>query len=142
MSVIYAAFDTQRHICAFGDDQSMPEALPFIEISEDEQAWLLEGAANGKVMAVDDKERPILLDPAPPSPDQIRARNTAYRDWLLERASVALTPLQTAMLLGNATEAETALARQWIVYARALKKVDLGVALPDWPAAPAIAGSN
>ncbi|ABO60653.1 gp27, conserved hypothetical protein [Burkholderia phage phiE255] len=113
-----------------------------IEITDEQWKMLLAGESQGKRMAVDDSGAPVLLDPLPPTVEQIVTGNTAARDRLLERASVALTPLQTAITLGEATDGETAQARAWITYTRALKSVDLTQRDPTWPEQPKIVASS
>lgn len=76
--------------------------------------------------------------PVVPSPTaaQILAANTAMRDQLLSTASIALSPLQMAVSLGEATDAETASAKAWVAYTRLIKAVNLTLASPQWPQAP------
>lgn len=76
---------------------------------------------------------PVVL----PSAADILASNTATRDILLSAASVAIAPLQMAVSLGEATDAETASAKAWVAYARAVKLIDLTQSTPTWPSLPA-----
>jgi hypothetical protein len=69
-------------------------------------------------------------------PIDYTADNTATRDALLTQASVAIAPLQMAVSLGEATDAETASAKAWVAYSRAVKAIDLAQASPVWPAQP------
>lgn len=139
-----AACDSNKFITAFYDSvgSPAPEDVACIEITDDQWKMLLDGQAQGKRMALDDEGVPVLLDPPPPTVEQIVAGNTAVRDRLLERASVALTPLQTAITLGEATAEETTQARAWVAYTRAVKNVDLTKHEPAWPDQPKIAGSK
>ncbi|ARL38545.1 tail fiber assembly protein [Burkholderia pseudomallei] len=143
MGTKFAACDS-KFITAFYDtvDSPVPEGVACTEITEAQWKFLLEGQAQGKRMALDDDGVPVLIDPPPPTVEQIIVANTVERDRLLERASVALAPLQMAMSLGDATDDEKAVARQWVAFSRATKAVDLSVADPAWPAEPEIAGSN
>lgn len=70
------------------------------------------------------------------SPVDYTADNTAMRDSLLAGASVSISPLQMALTLGEATDAETASAKAWVAYSRAIKAVDLTQAAPQWPSIP------
>jgi hypothetical protein len=70
------------------------------------------------------------------SADEVLDSNTTSRDALLSLASTAIAPLQMAVSLGEATEAETALAKGWVAYSRAVKAVDLRQSNPTWPTAP------
>lgn len=70
------------------------------------------------------------------SPEQITSMNTAQRDNLLTAAALAIAPLQDAVDLDEATDAETALLKQWKQYRVAVNRVDLTQASPVWPTAP------
>ncbi|UVS97553.1 tail fiber assembly protein [Burkholderia glumae] len=139
-----AACDSNKFITAFYDsvDSPVPEGVASIEITDEQWKMLLDGESQGKRMALDESGSPILVDPPPPTAEQIIVGNTTIRDALLERASVALTPLQAAILLGEATDDETRQARAWITYTRAVKGVDLTQREPVWPEQPGIAESN
>ncbi|WP_323119978.1 tail fiber assembly protein [Burkholderia alba] len=134
----YAAYDIQRNIIGFydGEISPVPAGVQAVAITDDQWQMLLAGQSEGKRMALDLNLTPILLDPLPPTQDQIVAMNTAKRDQLLQQASVALAPLQMAVSLGEATDAETVLAKAWVAFSRAVKAVDLTQANATWPQAP------
>lgn len=71
-----------------------------------------------------------------PSAAKILADNTITQQHLLSQASSAMGPLQLAITLGEATDAETALAKLLVSYVRTLKAVDLTAASVSWPVAP------
>lgn len=73
---------------------------------------------------------------APPTPAEVLASNTSTRDMLLATAAIAIAPLQDADDLGIATEAETALLKEWKRYRVAVNRCDLTLATPAWPVAP------
>lgn len=70
------------------------------------------------------------------TPAEILAANKLQMDECLNRASSAMTPLLVALQLGDATEEETDLARQWQAYCRSVKVVDLMLKSPVWPESP------
>lgn len=144
MAQKFAACDSNSFITAFYDsvDSPVPAGVKCTEITDGQWRMLLDGESRGKRMALSDRGVPVLLDPPPPTVEQVVAANTARRDRLLERASVALTPLQTAITLGEATGEETMHARAWIAYARAVKRVDLTQRDPAWPGPPEMTGSS
>lgn len=81
----------------------------------------------------------VFSQPKPyvPSAAEILASNTAQRDALLSNAALAIAPLQDAVDLDEATDAEVALLKQWKQYRVAVNRVDLTQAQPLWPTAPA-----
>ena len=72
----------------------------------------------------------------PLSNEKILARNKAEQDSLLAQASQAMAPILVSLQLGNATDQETVLAREWQEYYRALKIVDISAQFPVWPSPP------
>lgn len=48
-----------------------------VEITTEEHAALLEGQVQGKLIQADANGRPVLVDPPPPTPEQIIAQYTA-----------------------------------------------------------------
>jgi hypothetical protein len=81
----------------------------------------------------------VFAPPVPwaPSPEQILASNTYLRDFFLSAATLAIGPLQDAVDLDMATPEEVALLKKWKLYRVAINRIDLTVALPAWPDAPA-----
>ncbi|WP_250538168.1 MULTISPECIES: tail fiber assembly protein [unclassified Caballeronia] len=74
--------------------------------------------------------------PYQPGPAEILASNSTVRDALLAQAAIAIAPLQDAVDLDEATDAEAALLKQWKQYRVAVNRVDLTQASPVWPTVP------
>lgn len=83
------------------------------------------------------KKLEAFLNPKP-TPEQIRARNEGEQVFRTDEASKIMTPLLVSLQLGDATDEETAKAKAWQAYCRALKTVDLTVPSPVWPDTPDI----
>lgn len=80
----------------------------------------------------------FIAPPVPqPSPAEIVSTNTSMRDALLSGAALSIAPLQDAVDLDEATDAETALLKLWKQYRVAVNRVDLTQPTPVWPTAPA-----
>lgn len=75
--------------------------------------------------------------PPPPTAAEILARNAVTRDLLLATAAARIAPLQDAVELAVATEAETAALMQWKRYRVDVNRIDLSAASPGWPSEPA-----
>ena len=73
----------------------------------------------------------------PPTPAEILFTNTRSRDGMLAAATLAIAPLQDAVDLDDATDADTALLKKWKQYRVAVNRIDLTLAAPSWPVAPA-----
>ncbi|MDP9153936.1 MAG: tail fiber assembly protein [Pseudomonadota bacterium] len=80
----------------------------------------------------------VFAAPVPyqPSPEEIKASNTTTRDALLSQATAAIAPLQDAVDLDMATDADTAALKAWKTYRVLVNRADLTQASPVWPAAP------
>ncbi|WP_250865602.1 tail fiber assembly protein [Caballeronia sp. INSB1] len=89
-----------------------------------EQGWIYDGSTFAP-----------YVPPAPTASD-ILARNTAIRDVALAHATAAIAPLQDAVDLDEATDAETALLKLWKQYRVAVNRVDLTIESPVWPTPP------
>lgn len=81
----------------------------------------------------------VLSAPPVPAPSaaEILAVNTSTQATLLATASQAMTPLLLSLQLGNATTDETAQAKAWQTYYRAVQAIDLTAQSPTWPTQPA-----
>lgn len=75
--------------------------------------------------------------PPAPSAQDILAANTSTRDAFLADATARIAPLQDAVDLDMATDADTSLLTQWKQYRVAVNRIDLTQASPVWPTAPA-----
>ncbi|MDF9428221.1 tail fiber assembly protein [Cupriavidus gilardii] len=74
--------------------------------------------------------------PPGPTPEEILATNTMTRDALLREAGIRIAPLQDAVDLGMATEAEQSQLLAWKQYRVTLNRLDLAEAMVIWPATP------
>ena len=75
--------------------------------------------------------------PYQPTAEEITTANANQQAALLTLAAQAMAPILVSLQLGDATDAETVTAKAWQAYYRALKLVDVTVAAPSWPVAPA-----
>ncbi|WP_334470405.1 tail fiber assembly protein [Arsenophonus sp. PmNCSU2021_1] len=118
------------------DAGSFPEDA--IEVSDD--VWL-EFAGNpppdGKERAVGEAGLPVWVDIPPSRPQQRMDEAERKKATLMQKASAAIAPLQDAVDLDMATEAERAQLVAWKTYRVLLNRVDISKA-PDiaWPEAP------
>lgn len=71
-----------------------------------------------------------------PTAAEILAANQLTQASLLAQASQAMAPVLVSLQLGDATTAETATAKAWQTYYRALQAIDLTVESPTWPTIP------
>lgn len=79
----------------------------------------------------------VAPKPYQPSPEEILSQNQIRQAAFKTTASIAMTPYVLSLNLGEATDAETVLAKAWQAYYRALDAVDMTIADPAWPVAPA-----
>lgn len=81
---------------------------------------------------------PCWIDIPPPTPEEAR-RDAEYRKrQRMDKATYAMAPLQDAVDLDMATDAEKAALRAWKKYRVWLNRVDISTAPDiDWPEVPA-----
>lgn len=105
-----------------------PDGCSIAEVSE----WPDEAAPNRKWCFIDGEIVPRVY-----TPDELREQATHKRDYLLEQAVKIIAPLQDAVDLDMATDAEKASLLAWKKYRVLLNRVDIGTT-PDivWPKAP------
>ncbi|UVN46964.1 tail fiber assembly protein [Pseudomonas mosselii] len=74
-----------------------------------------------------------------PSEEDLAAMALSQRDGLLAIAAIRIAPLQDAVDLGEATDAEVSLLTEWKVYRVALNRLPEQAGYPneiDWPVQP------
>jgi hypothetical protein len=80
----------------------------------------------------------VFAPPVPyqPTPEETLAENIRSRDAYLSQATLAIAPLQDAVDLDEATQAETDQLKKWKQYRVAVNRIDLTQASPVWPLQP------
>jgi hypothetical protein len=112
------------------DDWTPPEGVTMVELPDDSSVGIgftYDGAT--------------FTPPPPPAVPphtavETLAANTATRDALLAQATSAIAPLQDAVDLDIATDADTAALKAWKTYRVLVNRIDLTQASPVWPTAP------
>lgn len=108
-----------------------------LEITKEEYKNLLEGNAKGKAIISGGDGIPELADPAPPTAEQYIAVAEAEKSRKLESATVKINPLQDAVDLEIATDAEKLQLTAWKKYRVSVNRVDtLKAPDIDWPDSP------
>ncbi|MGE8148541.1 phage tail assembly chaperone [Pseudomonas frederiksbergensis] len=117
-----------------GDTVSPPLVLvdnPYCKIPADAKMitpeWheaLLLGASGGKLISEDDEGNPVLIDPPPPSPEDIAAVERAWRDTRLAATDGAVTRHRDELEESIPTSLKAEQYAELQVYRRELR---------DWP---------
>ncbi|MBO3274125.1 tail fiber assembly protein [Pseudomonas schmalbachii] len=123
-------------------DPAIHDPLPVdaIEVSDEEWQALLIGNSTGKQITPDANGYPVLTDPPPPTPEQVKVMAEAKRQQLLVEASMHVAPLQDAVDLGEASPEEVIALQEWKRYRIALNRLPTSAGWPDnieWPTPPA-----
>ncbi|UHM90791.1 tail fiber assembly protein [Rahnella victoriana] len=120
----------------YDEVKSWPEDA--INITDATYQSLLAGQSVGKSISSDADGRPVLIDPPALTLMELRASAERQQSTLMNAAGEAMAPLQDAVDIGEATDAETALLNAWKKYRIALNRLDLSAAPDiDWPEIPA-----
>lgn len=110
-----------------------------VEITVKEHAALLSGQVSGKQIVSGTDGRPSLVDPAPPTNEELAAMAKIKCDELLSIAALCIAPLQDAVDLNAATDVELASLKAWKQYRVAVNRVPNQLGYPgtvDWPRQP------
>jgi hypothetical protein len=119
------------------DAGDVPEGA--IDITSDQRRALLAGQTDGKKIAADENGYPILVDRPVPARDFL-SEAVAETARLRAFADYAITPLQYAVDLDEATAAELASLKAWKTYYVQLNRVPSQAGYPElinWPNLPA-----
>ncbi len=133
----YAAYDSQGAIVAFYDseDSPAPEGAQTIAISDDEWQACLSSPLYKVVAGALVAPSAALL--AAQAAALKAAEMSVTRDSLMAQAAQRIAPLQDAVDLAVATDAEIASLKAWKEYRVALNRLDLTADSVSWPAIPA-----
>jgi hypothetical protein len=71
-----------------------------VEITREEHAALIAGQAAGRIIAADSDRRPVLVDPPPPTPEEIQRQIAAAIDAHVEAQALSLQYNSAAHLVG------------------------------------------
>lgn len=118
---------------------SLPPAADLVSLSEDTYRALMDGQSQGKRIVVSDGQ-PALVDPPPPTSEQIAAGLRAQRDALLAPVSDALQRHLLQTTYRQPTTLTDTQAATWATYAQALRDVPQQSGFPAsvvWPEPPA-----
>lgn len=141
MNTKLAAYDAQGAIVAFYDtiDSPAPEGVTVAEITDEQWQFLLDGPANGKRMALDASLVPVLLEPIPPTRDELADSKRAQRDGALKATDWLVARHQDEKLIGNGTTLTADQFTALLKYRQALRDIADATGWPnvDLPAAPA-----
>ncbi|MEQ1967350.1 tail fiber assembly protein [Xenorhabdus nematophila] len=106
-------------------------------ISDELHGQLLVGQATGKIITADKNGFPILVEPPPPTPEELQLQAESQKRQLLKTAAEKIDICQDAVDLNIATDAEQSALTEWRRYRVLLNRVDCTTA-PDiqWPEQP------
>lgn len=139
MTVYFSAAENGFYDDAFMADYMAAGTWPTdgVEISERWYQHLLDGQTKGRMIVINSYGQPVLTDQPAPSKEALIAAAENLKAKLLKRAGEAIAPLQDAVDLSMANDAETASLQAWKKYRVLLNRTDTTNA-PDieWPVAP------
>ncbi|MGE4888559.1 tail fiber assembly protein [Yersinia enterocolitica] len=95
---------------------------------------LIHGQENGKIISADSNGTPVLLEPQPPTLQELIAQAETKKSLLRTYADSEIAWRQDAVDAGIATDEETAALAEWKKYRVLLMRVD--TAKPTWPTPP------
>jgi hypothetical protein len=108
-----------------------------VEITDDVYFSLFAGQNSGKLISSDSSGNPVLIEQSPPTTDQLISIANSQKSFLISEATIAISPLQDAVDLGEATDSEVASLKLWKQYRISVNRTDTSTA-PNisWPVKP------
>ncbi|MDC9593492.1 tail fiber assembly protein [Xenorhabdus sp. IM139775] len=108
-----------------------------VDVSESVFTEFTGSAPIGKIRIVGPDGLPAWGDIPPPTPEQLQQQAESQKRYRLSQAANSIAPLQYAVDLEMATDAERAALTAWKRYCVLLNRVDCSTAPDiDWPKAP------
>jgi hypothetical protein len=146
MSQKYAHLDVDRFVIGFyADDFHEAHQIPAgaVEIDDEHHVALLEGQSVGKRMKLDAKGQALLVDPAPPTSDELATALRGRRDAALAATDWLVSRHQDETLFSAKTTLTKAQGDALGAYRKALRDLPAVKAFPsvDLPAAPDFIGA-
>ncbi|AHF73500.1 hypothetical protein SOPEG_1190 [Candidatus Sodalis pierantonius str. SOPE] len=131
-----AGFYLASMIDSYKKAGSLPDDL--IDIDDKTYAKYCRNPPRGKTRGADSQGYPIWVDAPPPTPEEARRGAAFMKQQRMDEATRAIAPLQDAVDLDMATDAEKAALLAWKKYRVLLNRVDI-TQVPDidWPDPPA-----
>ncbi len=122
-------------------DSDITSAIPHtaVEISDEQYEMLIHGQENGKIISADSNGTPVLLEPQPPTLQELIAQAETKKSLLRTYADSEIAWRQDAVDVGIATDDEAAALAEWKKYRVLLMRVD--TTDPVWPTPPATQAS-
>lgn len=118
---------------------TLPPESDLVEISDEVYDQMFAGQSAGKEIRAGSDGYPMLVDPPPPTVEQLTAAALSRRDGLLTLAALRIAPLQDAVDLDDATAADIANLKKWKQYRVALNRIQEQATFPKniaWPTQP------
>lgn len=116
----------------YQNNDSWPEDLT--EISERWYNYLLQKQSEGKTININEYGQTVVTEPEPPTQEELTGQAERQKSKLLAEAESFILPLERAVKLGMATDAEREMLESWERYSVLLSRVD--TANPEWPQKP------
>lgn len=108
-----------------------------LPLSDEWYSNLMAGQSKGKAIVANEYGQPVLSEPAPFTAEQLAMFAENKKSDLMALANLHIQPLQDAVELGEATEAEAAQLVSWKKYRIVLNRIDTSLGVePDWPEMP------
>ncbi|MEX3764451.1 phage tail assembly chaperone [Paraburkholderia phenoliruptrix] len=144
MAQIYAHTDADGFVLGFYVDELHGDAVPAdaTPIDNEHHALLLDGQSAGKRMKVSEDGLPLLVDPAPPTDEELSASLRLQRDTALARTNWLVERHRDETMFSDKTTLTKDQAAQLGAYRQALRDLPSVSGFPhvELPTAPDFIG--
>jgi hypothetical protein len=146
MSQKYAHLNADGFVIGFYCDEWHGDSIPAdaVAIDDEHHAALLAGQSAGKRMKLDGKGLPLLVDPAPPTDDELAVNLRAQRNAALDASDWLVARHQDEAIAGGAHSLNVEECAALIAYRKALRELPAATGFPNvaLPAAPDFIGAK
>lgn len=105
-----------------------------LEISEQWYRYLLDKQSEGKTINQNEYGQPVVTEPESPTQEELTEQAEKQKSKLLAEAESIISPLERAVKLGMATDAEREMLELWERYSVHVSRVN--TENPEWPDKP------
>ncbi|HBA9795737.1 TPA: tail fiber assembly protein [Escherichia coli] len=136
MAIYYSSSENSFYDDSLRSDYDINGTWPddVLEISERWYRYLLDKQSEGKTINPNEYGQPVVTEPELPTREELTKQAERQKSKLLAEAESIILPLERAVKLSMATDAEREMLELWARYSVHVSRVN--TEKPEWPDKP------